>query len=116
MNRPISAFQEHFESLASTAFKRLGQGEVLALSLFAEDSQFIRLNTAKVRQAGQVQDASLRARIFLKTEGGIRSLEGATSITGDPSEDEARVIAMLSDLQREVVNVPVDPYAVIPEN
>ncbi|MBU6375361.1 MAG: Zn-dependent protease [Bdellovibrionales bacterium] len=116
MNRPISSFREHFESLVDVAFKTLSTAEVLACELIGEDSQFVRLNAAKVRQAGQVQDASLRMRLFLRRDEGVRSLENTFSLTGDWKSDESRLMAVISEMQNEVQRVPVDPYAVLPTN
>jgi hypothetical protein len=87
MIRSSAAFQEHFEALTAKAFAALGAGQILACELIAEDSQFVRLNAAKVRQAGQVQDATLRLKLFVQTTDGIRNGEASISLTGEESED-----------------------------
>ncbi len=116
MIRSSAAFQEHFDALTSKAFAALGAGQVLACELIAEDSQFVRLNAAKVRQAGQVQDATLRLKLFIQSPEGIRNGEASISLTGEETEDFPRVKAALESLQKEVPQLPLDPYAVLPQN
>ncbi|MEN9722862.1 MAG: hypothetical protein RJB38_848 [Pseudomonadota bacterium] len=116
MNRSSAAFQEHFEALTAKAFASLEAGQILACELTAEDSQFVRLNAAKVRQAGQVQDATFRLKLLIQSADGIRSGESSISLTGEESEDLLRVKATLESLQREVPQLPLDPYAVLPQN
>ncbi len=116
MNRSTAGFQEHFDTLVSKAFSALGTNELLSCELIAEDSQFVRLNAAQVRQAGQVQDASLRLKLFVKSGEGVRVAESQVSLTGEEAEDQSRVSAALARLQDEVPALPLDPYAVLPEN
>ena len=114
MNRSVAAFQEHFEELCADAYAALKSAEILACEFIAEDSQFIRLNAAKVRQAGQVQDATVRLKLFLKAQDGVRCGESSLSLTGDSEADRGRVLQALRSLQQELPTLPVDPFAVLP--
>ena len=47
---------EYFNKINNTLFKNLKGNEILKTSVWGENSQFIRVNGAKVRQTGIVND------------------------------------------------------------
>lgn len=59
----MSAYQQRFEELLDALRTALQPGEQFTLGYSAEQSQFVRLNHAKVRQAGLVSQASVQLRL-----------------------------------------------------
>ncbi len=109
--------QDYFQALAKKAFEMLDLGEHLFLSLEAECSQFIRVNGAKVRQIGTVEDATLSFTLVAEDGGGARrSTQGSISLLGIAHEDRSRVLDAMKALKEEVITLPVDPYAQLPQN
>ena len=103
-------WQVHFERVAEDLFGRLGEGEHLSLSLSGEDSQFIRVNGARVRQTGQVSDARLSMELIHDE----RRCSGSLTLSGDGSEDAILAREELQRLREEVRQLPRDPYIVMP--
>ena len=107
--------KSYFESLKRFAFA--GINEHLTLKLQAETSQFIRINDAKIRQSGIVEDASLE---FLMVIGNkpreLKKSTLTTTITGNLEEDQTRIRWALETLRSEITQLPFDPYAEIPND
>ena len=57
--------KEYFFTLSSKVLDTLSADENLTISINGENSQFIRINNAKVRQIGEVFDSSLNLE-FIK--------------------------------------------------
>lgn len=72
--------QSLFAALAEDVRKALGEGEAFTLWYSAEASEFIRFNRAKVRQAGQVRQATARLQL-IRDE---RHANIAVALSGDP--------------------------------
>ena len=51
--------KKYFFNISEKVMNNLLDGEHLILSINGEDSEFIRINNAKIRQLGTVNDASL---------------------------------------------------------
>jgi predicted Zn-dependent protease len=106
---------DHFETLADAICRTdlhelRGSGvERIALSLDAEESDFIRFNHARVRQATQVR----QGRAVLSVVRGQRRIEGAVSLTGDPTLDIARLRHEASALVAELPQVQDDPHLLL---
>ncbi|WP_375738536.1 TldD/PmbA family protein [Pseudomonas boanensis] len=100
----------HAESLFTALAERLGPqlqtGEDFTLWYSAEESEFIRLNHAQVRQAGRVRQAV--ARLKLIRDG--RHAELAITLTGDLDTDQQRLADGLVQLRVAVSELPADPY------
>ena len=101
-----------FKQISRTINAELQTGEHLGLSFGGENSTFTRINAAKVRQTGNVDEADLG--FYLIYEG--KRCTGSVSLSGDLNEDLARARAELSRLRAEVVQLPEDPYIVIPDS
>jgi predicted Zn-dependent protease len=107
----------YFESLRDKAFASRRSGEHLFLNLSAEQSQFVRLNAARVRQIGTVEDADLEVTLVLESpDGALRTASASTTLTGLSYVDHDRVAGLLADLRREVPELPADPYAQLPKD
>jgi predicted Zn-dependent protease len=105
-----------FESLSQRIFKTRKAGEHFFLSLSAEDTQFIRINGAKVRQAGVVEDASLDITLVLERPDGLRRASRTCTVTGLSWKDGEVIDETLKALRDEVIDLPIDPFAQLPVN
>ena len=56
--------ENKFKSISKTLFSLINSSEVLTVSLSGEESQFIRLNNAKIRQTGIVTDADIHMKMI----------------------------------------------------
>lgn len=109
--------REYFESLRDRTLKSLKPGEHLFISFAAEQSQFVRVNAAKVRQIGTVEEMSLELTLLLESsDGAIRKASRGMSLSGSPDYDWDAVQSSLGSLRLEVPGLPVDPYAEKPAN
>ncbi len=97
---------ERFFELADRLNADLGGAEILFCSVSNEQSDFVRLNRNRVRQAGHVQSAALGLTLI----DGARQVEGGCDLTGDPVQDEAQGRRLLARLRERLAHVPVDPY------
>ncbi|MBE9563712.1 MAG: hypothetical protein IMF17_00605 [Proteobacteria bacterium] len=102
--------QNYFYSLSEILFKQLKGDEQLLLSLEGENSDFVRLNNNKIRQAGCVTQRSL----CLDLIEGKRHAEACVELTGDKAENIERDIKQLTDtlekLREQRAFLPDDPY------
>lgn len=98
--------QEYFYSLCNALFKTLQSDEKLLLSFSAEDSDFIRLNHNKIRQAGSVE----QRRISLDLIEGKRHAESSANLCGDSEQDLKQLTAALIKLREQRKFLPEDPY------
>jgi len=109
--------RSYFESLKNYALSQISKGEHLYLTYAAESTHFIRVNGARIRQIGRVEDASLTVALLLEPQPGkVRKATRSLTLTGNQKTDEERVLQALTVLQNEVLFLPEDPYAKIPQN
>lgn len=114
MTAPILE-RSYFESLKTKVLAARRKGEHYFVNLTAEQSQFIRLNGACVRQLGTVEDAELHITLVIEGPGKeLRTASSATTLTGLSYVDHERIAGLVEDLRREVPSLPVDPYAQLP--
>lgn len=95
-----------FFSLADRLCEGLRTGEVLFCGLEGEDSDFVRLNQGRIRQAGAVHSRSLGLTLIE----GARQVEGGCDLAGDPDLDLAVAADLLGRLRERLPQVPEDPY------
>lgn len=95
-----------FETLVAALNKALQTGEQFTLGYSAEQSQFVRFNHAKVRQAGEVSQASAQLRLI--RDG--RQAEQQLTLSGDPLLDSQRLDTALEQLRQTLPLLAVDPY------
>ncbi|WNZ21956.1 TldD/PmbA family protein [Leptolyngbya sp. NK1-12] len=107
----IDGLEQTFDRVATALLSDLRADEQLRLTLMGEQSQFIRFNTAKVRQAGCVGDGTLSLTLMQDQRNGYRSIP----FTGDWETDWPLAQTALAELRQEVPQLPVDPYLVLPE-
>ena len=96
------AFFETADHLRS----RLRGNEVFLASLSAERSDFVRLNRARVRQAGSVEQQHLR----LDWIDGRRQVSANLTLSGRREIDHPRLDALIEELRTKLAQVPEDPH------
>jgi predicted Zn-dependent protease len=98
--------QNYFYDLSETLFKQLTRDEQLLLSFEGEDSDFVRLNNNKIRQAGCVAQRSL----CLDLIEGKRHAEACVELAGDKEQDIKQLTETLIKLREQRAFLPDDPY------
>ncbi|WP_054887916.1 TldD/PmbA family protein [Pseudomonas sp. NBRC 111130] len=101
-----------FEALLADVRHALQADEQFTLGYSAEQSQFVRFNHAKVRQAGEVSQASAQLRLI--RDG--RQAEQQVTLSGDPQLDRQRLIAALEQLRQTLPMLTLDPYLSLDES
>ena len=104
--------QQRFEGLVSALRDALQPGEQFTLGYSAEQSQFVRFNHAKVRQAGAVSQAS--AHLGLIRDG--RQAEHQVTLSDDAQLDCQRLNDALAQLRQILPLLAKDPYLRLDEN
>ena len=107
----LAQWEGVFEQLCGALLDSLKADEQLSLDLAGEQSHFMRLNHAKVRQSGTVTDAEVTLRLSHQQRTATLSLP----FTG-LDEDIAVALAGLQELRQELPQLPEDPYLVLPQN
>jgi len=108
----VEQLESEFYQLSDLLLNNLEPGEHLWISLESEQSHFIRFNAARVRQAGIVNDGTVKLRLIQNR----RRATAAFPLTGDLAVDSASGLESLNDLRQEVAQLPEDPHVVLPEN
>ena len=103
--------QEQFNQLAESIFNDKKQNEFITISFGGERSHFLRFSQSKIRQNGMVHDASLNISLIYDN----RKCSGNIPITGDLNNDIVVAKEELNRLRLEVVQLPVDPFAIVPD-
>ena len=98
--------QNYFYELSETLFKQLTGDEKLLLNFEGEDSDFVRLNNNKIRQAGCVTQRSL----YLDLIEGKRHAEACVELAGDMQQDIKQLTTSLKKLREQRAFLPEDPY------
>ena len=98
--------QDYFFSLADALGKMISPREVFTCFFKAEESDFVRFNSARVRQAGTVTQRELTVDLIE----GKRHAAANCSLTGLAAEDGARVTALITQLRRQRGDLEDDPF------
>jgi predicted Zn-dependent protease len=98
--------QEYFFSLADALQAQLRGTETLLLSFDGEDSDFVRFNHARVRQAGSVARRSLRLDLIEAD----RHAAGRAQLAGSLEQDLPLLRHLLNELRGQRAHLPADPY------
>lgn len=98
--------QDLFSDLTQHALARLRGSEVLLINFAGENSDFVRFNGARVRQAMTVVQAYLSLTLI---DGGRRATM-KLALTRDAAADRETVAAALAALREELPALPQDPY------
>jgi len=101
--------QDQFHRLVGWLRSAVTATERFTLSYNAEASDFIRFNHAKVRQAGQVQQAS----VYFKLIEDGRHADLNLTLSGDSEVDRQRLGDALKQLRETLPLLPADPYLLL---
>ena len=108
----VMAWEVVFNQLADLLLDTLAPDEHLTIELAGEHSHFMRLNGAKVRQSGMVTDATVTLHLIQSQ----RIASATFPFTGALAIDSATGLANLTLLRQELLQLPEDPYVVLPHN
>jgi predicted Zn-dependent protease len=98
--------QSYFYDLADHLTSILQGQEVFNAGFAGEDSDFVRINRAAVRQAGAVSQRSLTLDLI----DGARHAAGDVTLSGEHALDQARLDALLVELREKLPHLPEDPH------
>ena len=101
--------QDRFHRLVDWLRGAVTPTERFTLSYNAEASDFIRFNHAKVRQAGQVQQAS----VYFKLIEDGRHADLNLTLAGDSDVDRQRLSDALKQLRETLPLLPADPWLLL---
>ena len=100
-----SDFKWHFESLADFFFDELLPTEQASLSYDAEDTYFLRMNHAKVRQNGFVKQAAISVTIY-KNKQTYRFAQGLSGLL----EQDKETLAAALENARSFPKIPISLF------
>lgn len=101
--------QEYFYALADRIQVFLQAGENFTCWFSGENSDFIRLNHAAIRQAGSVSQGYLHVNLI----SGGRQAAFAMGISRDLEQDGDHVESLLKKQRAKIDSLPEDPYLLI---
>ena len=102
----------NFKALVEWLKHAITDREQFHLGYADEASEFVRFNHAKVRQAGQVQQASVNLKLI--NDG--RHADLGITLAGEPELDRQRLAAGLKQLRETLPLLPQDPYLLLNHN
>ncbi|MGY1922749.1 TldD/PmbA family protein [Pseudomonas tolaasii] len=102
----------NFKALVDWLKEAVTDKEQFHLGYADEASEFVRFNHGQVRQAGQVQQASLNLKLI---DDGRHADLGLT-LSGEPELDRQRLADGLQQLRETLPLLPQDPYLLLNHN
>ena len=105
--------ESYFGDLAKGLPQHLQADEHFLCSYAAEQSDFVRFNHARIRQAGHVDQAYLSLRLLRDQPDGQRQAGLSLTLTGDLADDLAHCERALASLRGTLPDLPPDPLSVI---
>ncbi|QXH80759.1 TldD/PmbA family protein [Pseudomonas salmasensis] len=99
----------HFKALVDWLKHAITDKEHFQLGYADEASEFVRFNHAQVRQAGQVQQASLNLKLI--NDG--RHADLGITLSGEAELDHQRLANGLQQLRETLPLLPPDPYLLL---
>ena len=106
----MTTAQDTFTRLADALQGLLEGGEIFTCNFQSEDSDFVRFNRARVRQAGHVLQRSASVDLIE----GSRHAAGDISLSGEHEQDVARLRSLVEDLRERRRVLPEDPHLLLP--
>lgn len=103
------SIRDYFYSLAELIADNLQAGEIFTCRLSGEDSEFVRLNKNRIRQAGHVRQLELSLNLIE----GRRHTTGQFNATGDITLDRPIIVSTLQTLRAQRKGLEDDPYLLI---
>ncbi len=104
--------KEYFFSISEKIMNNLNSDEHITLSINGENSEFIRINNAKVRQIGTVSDTILSIELIKNN----RKIGISFTLQRNSEKDLELAIQHLEILRNNIDSLPEDPLCVIPKD
>lgn len=98
--------QDYFYSLSDALFGKLKADEQLLLGFSGEDSDFVRMNHNRIRQAGSVAQRTLSLDLIE----GQRHVQASVELVGDTEQDLDQLMSVLRKLRQQRALLTDDPY------
>ena len=98
--------RDYFFALTEAMRDMLRAGELFTCALRGEDSTFVRLNKARIGQAGQVKQQQIEIDLIA----GQKHAAGTLNLSGDSAADRSRVATLLDRLRSARELGADDPY------
>ena len=98
--------QNYFNELSQKTFQMLVSNEILLLNYAGEESDFVRLNHNKIRQAGFVQQQGLALDLIVAQ----KQISASLQLQGNLDDDLRQIKALLKTLREQAPYLPDDPY------
>ncbi len=108
----MSATRDLFYQLFDGLCVQLRGGERLCAEYAGEDSDFVRLNGGRVRQAGHVRQAA----VVLELVDGQRHALAECNLCGDMEQDAAQLLGLVHELRDRLPLLPDDPFLMLPDD
>jgi predicted Zn-dependent protease len=98
--------RDSFDAAVAALEAAIKPGEIYLATFAGEDSDFVRLNHDRYRQAGHVSQRSLSIDLL---HDGKHAL-ATCNLGGDASDDAARITGFVADLRGQLSSLSVDPH------
>ncbi|MDH3326051.1 MAG: metallopeptidase TldD-related protein [Gammaproteobacteria bacterium] len=98
--------QTYFRELSQKMFQLIAGNEIILLNYAGEDSDFVRLNHNKIRQAGYVRQQDLDIDLII----GQKQTSAALQLSGNHESDMTQVKTLLNLMRDQIEFLPDDPY------
>jgi len=98
--------QNYFQELSHKIFQLIKDEEILLLNYASEDSDFVRLNHNKIRQAGNVRQQDLDIDLIIHQ----KQTNAALQLSGNIDDDISKVKTLLNQMRDQIQYLPDDPY------
>lgn len=98
--------REHFERCAAHLDSLVREDEYYLAWFEGEESDFVRFNQGRVRQAGSVKQLALELRLL----SGRRHASGKLTLSGEAETDRAALSGLAAKLRSELPALSEDPY------
>ena len=105
----VRRMKTYFYDLFERASNNLRRNEVLLANFSGENSDFVRINRSRIRQAGSVYQLELSLELINAGQ----HAEARTNISGAIDADTSRVNDIITDLRAQYALLPDDPFLVI---
>jgi len=102
--------KELVNTCTETLFESLKSGEQLKISFAGETSQFIRINHARIRQIGVVDDGDITLTLIKNN----RTCSRSFTFISDKEKNHETAQMVLSEMRDEIEQLPIDRYIVEP--
>lgn len=104
--------EKNWHTVATQLLQGLKEGESLALSLGAEDSLFVRMTQAKVRQSSEIQQGIVELNFFKNN----RNLKITIPFSFQPEKDLKVCQEALQRCREEIGHLPEDKFLQLPQD